>query len=111
PAEDGIRDRNVTGVQTCALPIYHEDASHAWPPGSVGLFRFHTMPLRAGPSGEDRRAWSGDRSPGSTVALSGFSALRTPITQRSGGCGLGLAGEMTAAADGLSRESVRMMPM
>src|SRR5699024_11729728 len=24
-AEDGIRDRNVTGVQTCALPIF-EDA-------------------------------------------------------------------------------------
>src|SRR5699024_12137274 len=24
-AEDGIRDRNVTGVQTCALPIYDED--------------------------------------------------------------------------------------
>src|SRR5699024_1301566 len=23
-AEDGIRDRNVTGVQTCALPIYDE---------------------------------------------------------------------------------------
>ena len=23
-AEDGIRDRNVTGVQTCALPIYGE---------------------------------------------------------------------------------------
>src|SRR5699024_6798313 len=23
-AEDGIRDRNVTGVQTCALPIYEE---------------------------------------------------------------------------------------
>src|SRR5699024_11755357 len=23
-AEDGIRDRNVTGVQTCALPIYQE---------------------------------------------------------------------------------------
>src|SRR5207249_6959322 len=22
-AEDGIRDRNVTGVQTCALPIYY----------------------------------------------------------------------------------------
>src|SRR5699024_11286053 len=22
-AEDGIRYRNVTGVQTCALPIYH----------------------------------------------------------------------------------------
>src|SRR5699024_12875010 len=23
-AEDGIRDRNVTGVQTCALPIYYQ---------------------------------------------------------------------------------------
>src|SRR5699024_12153507 len=23
--EDGIRDRNVTGVQTCALPILHAD--------------------------------------------------------------------------------------
>src|SRR5207249_6106916 len=26
-AEDGIRDRNVTGVQTCALPICHS----SWP--------------------------------------------------------------------------------
>jgi len=24
-AEDGIRDTSVTGVQTCALPIYHND--------------------------------------------------------------------------------------
>src|SRR5699024_11887462 len=24
-AEDGIRDRNVTGVQTCALPISYSD--------------------------------------------------------------------------------------
>src|SRR5699024_12150029 len=24
-AEDGIRDRNVTGVQTCALPIFMEN--------------------------------------------------------------------------------------
>src|SRR5699024_11854618 len=37
-AEDGIRDRNVTGVQTCALPIFAERArlegslqiSHEW---------------------------------------------------------------------------------
>src|SRR5699024_11270936 len=28
-AEDGIRDRNVTGVQTCALPIW-ELADGAW---------------------------------------------------------------------------------
>src|SRR5699024_3639290 len=26
-AEDGIRDRNVTGVQTCALPIYQREKS------------------------------------------------------------------------------------
>src|SRR5687767_7025 len=25
-AEDGIRDKLVTGVQTCALPIFHQDA-------------------------------------------------------------------------------------
>src|SRR5215208_1991018 len=27
-AEDGIRDGHVTGVQTCALPIYLEGATH-----------------------------------------------------------------------------------
>src|SRR5699024_12193412 len=27
-AEDGIRDRNVTGVQTCALPICGEGQAH-----------------------------------------------------------------------------------
>src|SRR5699024_11981522 len=26
-AEDGIRDRNVTGVQTCALPIFAESTT------------------------------------------------------------------------------------
>src|SRR5207249_8789303 len=29
-AEDGIRDRNVTGVQTCALPIYEDDAGRVF---------------------------------------------------------------------------------
>src|SRR5699024_11875044 len=38
-AEDGIRDRNVTGVQTCALPIF---------PGISGLSR---CPASAGPPG------------------------------------------------------------
>src|SRR5437667_6359985 len=27
-AEDGIRDRDVTGVQTCALPIYYRPENH-----------------------------------------------------------------------------------
>src|SRR2546430_15699620 len=30
-AEDGIRDLTVTGVQTCALPIYLSEASLAYP--------------------------------------------------------------------------------
>src|SRR5699024_11509148 len=29
-AEDGIRDRNVTGVQTCALPISAASSPVAW---------------------------------------------------------------------------------
>src|SRR5207249_6304220 len=37
-AEDGIRDRNVTGVQTCALPIF---TSVIWqkPDGTEMIFR------------------------------------------------------------------------
>src|SRR5438094_6247217 len=30
-AEDGIRDRTVTGVQTCALPIYRSTLTHVTP--------------------------------------------------------------------------------
>src|SRR5699024_11752409 len=29
-AEDGIRDRNVTGVQTCALPFLGEASNDTW---------------------------------------------------------------------------------
>src|SRR5699024_11483490 len=29
-AEDGIRDRNVTGVQTCALPILKRQLDHLY---------------------------------------------------------------------------------
>src|SRR5207248_4252236 len=31
-AEVGIRDRTVTGIQTCALPIFIVDLSHGVPP-------------------------------------------------------------------------------
>src|SRR5262249_56509840 len=30
-AEDGIRDWSVTGVQTCALPIYFDSRGHSAP--------------------------------------------------------------------------------
>src|SRR5699024_7988371 len=35
-AEDGIRDRNVTGVQTCALPISAVESVEAGGPGALG---------------------------------------------------------------------------
>src|SRR5207248_5439789 len=35
-AEDGIRDRTVTGVQTCALPISIHPSTWACPPGVCG---------------------------------------------------------------------------
>src|SRR5699024_11351444 len=43
-AEDGIRDRNVTGVQTCALPISNQNVPYTpgWPqpfPGTI-LFEY-----------------------------------------------------------------------
>src|SRR5207237_2297294 len=45
-AEDGIRDSSVTGVQTCALPIFPRPRQHnfrpdceAWPDGSSKLCR------------------------------------------------------------------------
>src|SRR5699024_11925464 len=48
-AEDGIRDRNVTGVQTCALPIYLL-VGHQSPPlnsflHSLNLFLYSSIHL------------------------------------------------------------------
>src|SRR5437868_10408176 len=53
-AEDGIRDRNVTGVQTCALPILAASRALA-----------RTALMKAGPASiRSRRGWAGScRSP------------------------------------------------
>src|SRR5690606_40461241 len=42
-AEDGIRDFHVTGVQTCALPIFLEDLLLGHP---LRLERVQVLPLR-----------------------------------------------------------------
>src|SRR5699024_11979228 len=42
-AEDGIRDRNVTGVQTCALPI-----SLIAPPGGMGDYLYVAVDTQEG---------------------------------------------------------------
>src|SRR5699024_11991335 len=39
-AEDGIRDRNVTGVQTCALPISDEKINTYGPNENHGTYEF-----------------------------------------------------------------------
>src|SRR5699024_11732001 len=44
-AEDGIRDRNVTGVQTCALPIYTVAYHFHEPLGVVGQIIPWNFPL------------------------------------------------------------------
>src|SRR5690348_18172708 len=42
-AEDGIRDGRVTGVQTCALPIWVRVHFRSWIPGSLVLPRKCTL--------------------------------------------------------------------
>src|SRR5690606_20741443 len=37
-AEDGIRDFHVTGVQTCALPIFMVDATLGWESQDMNIF-------------------------------------------------------------------------
>src|SRR5699024_11620753 len=44
-AEDGIRDRNVTGVQTCALPISVVSASEVPYPANAGFLSPYPAPL------------------------------------------------------------------
>src|SRR5260370_4278955 len=52
-AEDGIRDSSVTGVQTCALPIYDRAfAAHLTGPGVVVPF---ADVLQGGPAWRWRR--------------------------------------------------------
>src|SRR5699024_11761763 len=42
-AEDGIRDRNVTGVQTCALPIFLSDDNGLYPINIACRFSVHSQ--------------------------------------------------------------------
>src|SRR5256886_1611712 len=69
-AEDGIRVLTVTGVQTCALPIFFVTSS-------ARLRKLHAVPVRAGHSSSGR--WCSRRSP---VALMGTAARRTGYLPR-----------------------------
>src|SRR5699024_11942971 len=52
-AEDGIRDRNVTGVQTCALPILYTIIPEVTLTQSC-LCRVQILSLREGSSGQSQ---------------------------------------------------------
>src|SRR5437868_13233314 len=59
-AEDGIRDRNVTGVQTCALPIWSRQCGrgdeHAYSAGMRRRASDKRHLLHAGPAFVGRRS-------------------------------------------------------
>src|SRR5206468_9585803 len=69
-AEDGIRDLIVTGVQTCALPIFHgrEKSAAAAACGDGGSLAEHAVGQRPGEIG---RASCRERvkSPGGVISL------------------------------------------
>src|SRR5207249_8471839 len=49
-AEDGIRDRNVTGVQTCALPISSARAVERFADANRSTARADGGPAESGPT-------------------------------------------------------------
>src|SRR5207253_7949132 len=89
-AEDGIRDGHVTGVQTCALPIFTSPTTTPWPtaPGAPGK-RAARSACRPRPSGSSRpaAAWTASRSPGATKP--GRKIGRASCRERGWGAGGG----------------------
>src|SRR5437773_4661303 len=69
-AEDGIRDRDVTGVQTCALPIFPRSGS------SSRLLRPATESRPSSYRSRSQRAGRPRRSPGPRARASARSHLR-----------------------------------
>src|SRR5687767_15254182 len=75
-AEDGIRDKLVTGVQTCALPISWARGG-CWPAARAARPRACGTPRRACPTGRtaSRRAASTPRSEEHTSELQSLAYL------------------------------------
>src|SRR5437867_9548944 len=75
-AEDGIRDRTVTGVQTCALPISRI-------PEGFGLVLPHTRRVPVEPTGPFAGSGLPLSEGGRTSATIGLRGPRLPRLQRS----------------------------
>src|SRR6266513_3221185 len=90
-AEDGIRDRNVTGVQTCALPISHRQGLRRRPPGAHPDGRRDGWPSREA----DRKSVV----EGKSVDLGGRRIMKKKKV-RQGGMGGGALGVPREGAEG-----------
>src|SRR5699024_5633066 len=104
-AEDGIRDRNVTGVQTCALPIFDPDAgtdrviSHSNPTAHFAGVRRGT-PLSQSNTGARHRAARRPITPLHTIGnvVTGPAGRRTAVAAASSGLVLTLTASASLAA-------------
>src|SRR3989475_13199204 len=74
-AEDGIRDLTVTGVQTCALPIWIRGAAST-------AARLADVVRRARPGGGRGMARRADAGRARGDAASGIAARRRPVPRR-----------------------------
>src|SRR5690554_7837933 len=81
-AEDGIRDADVTGVQTCALPIFssRKTSSPSWYCLWVGMNRPRSEERRVGK--ECRSRWSPGESKKEHdfTEADGVTTVRTAVT-------------------------------
>src|SRR5260370_30037061 len=93
-AEDGIRDSSVTGVQTCALPIYKVDGVNngAWV-FEVEMFRFDTARKEVQFTGPSNLEWS--------LTLKSLNGPAAPVqAQSQQGSRQGGQGSRTPGPDG-----------
>src|SRR5699024_11466545 len=82
-AEDGIRDRNVTGVQTCALPIYRTATATAPKEGIVSMKRTANTYHQAAQSAPKGKWRTLDVAPASKNRHISFSGRNTNPALRS----------------------------
>src|SRR5207302_6817629 len=106
-AEDGIRDFHVTGVQTCALPIYHQRSSLTRPvsssrprSGSQGSADAHSLMWGHSRDEGGARIRSND---GGAVCPGGLSPGSTVCP-----CGLTLGSTSSAVPQRCSSSSKRL---
>src|SRR5215813_14937418 len=93
-AEDGIRDADVTGVQTCALPICRGVALY-YRDGDGHLVTYAALPAPGLTMPESRRVAIENRWRPALMSDSGFSAW----VWRQGALGCFIVADMVSASD------------